>query len=143
MSMHGDYLDQSGGRIPYQYTPELSRRARAIDIWAAMRTLGREGIDELVTRTCAYAEYLASQIQKAGFRILNEVQTNQVLVSFGADTLHVIKEIQSDGTCWCGGTVWKGEPSMRISVSSVKTSEYDIRKSLEAILKAATVRVIR
>ena len=138
--MHGDYLDQSGSRIPYQYTPELSRRARAIDIWAAMRTLGREGIDELVTRTCAYAEYLALQIQKAGFRILNEVQTNQVLVSFGEDTQQVIKEIQSDGTCWCGGTIWKGEPAMRISVSSVKTAEYDIRKSLEAILRAATVR---
>lgn len=143
MSMHGDYLDQSGGRIPYQYTPELSRRARAIDIWAAMRTLGREGIDELITRTCSFAEYLALQLAKAGLKILNEVQTNQVLVSFGEDTQQVIKEIQSDGTCWCGGTIWKGEPAMRISVSSVKTSEYDIRKSLEAILRAASVRVNR
>lgn len=137
MSMHGDYLDQSGDRIPYQYTPELSRRARAIDIWAAMRTLGREGIDEMVTRTCAFAEYLALHLQRAGFQILNEVQTNQVLVSFGKDTQHIIKEIQLDGTCWCGGTIWKGQPAMRISVSSVKTSEYDIKKSLTAILKAA------
>jgi glutamate/tyrosine decarboxylase-like PLP-dependent enzyme len=137
MSMHGDYLDQSGDRIPYQYTPELSRRARAIDIWAAMRTLGREGIDEMVTRTCAFAEYLALHLQRAGFEILNEVQTNQVLVSFGEDTQHIIKEIQLDGTCWCGGTIWKGQPAMRISVSSVKTSEYDIKKSLAAILKAA------
>ncbi len=137
MSMQGDYLDQSGDRIPYQYTPELSRRARAVDIWAAMRTLGKQGIDELVTRTCAYAEYLASSLRMAGFEILNEVDTNQVLVSFGDDTHRIIQEIQSDGTCWCGGTTWKGRPAMRISVSSIKTSEHDIKRSLEAILKIA------
>jgi glutamate/tyrosine decarboxylase-like PLP-dependent enzyme len=137
MSMHGDYLDLSGDRIPYHYTPELSRRARAIDIWAAMRTLGKEGIDELVTRTCAYAEYLASELKKAGYEILNEVETNQVLVSFGEDTQRIIQEIQAEGTCWCGGTLWKGKPAMRISVSSVKTTAHDIEKSLEAILKVA------
>ena len=142
MSIHGDYLDQSGGRIPYQYTPELSRRARAIDIWAAIRTLGRDGIDELITRTCMYADYISHELQKAGFEVMNQVETNQVLVSFGPDTNRIIKDIQSDGTCWCGGTVWKGRPAMRISVSSVKTTESDVKKSLDAILKSATKKVV-
>jgi len=74
MSIHGDYLDQSGGRIPYQYTPELSRRARAIDIWAAIRTLGKDGIDELITRTCVYAEYISDGLQKAGFEVECPIQ---------------------------------------------------------------------
>jgi glutamate/tyrosine decarboxylase-like PLP-dependent enzyme len=142
MSIHGDYLDQSGDRIPYHYTPELSRRARAIDIWAAIRTLGKDGIDELVSRTCSYAEYLSHELQQAGFEILNQVETNQVLVSFGHDTSRVIKDIQSDGTCWCGGTIWKGRPAMRISVSSVKTTESDIKKSLSAILKSASKKIV-
>jgi glutamate/tyrosine decarboxylase-like PLP-dependent enzyme len=142
MSMHGDYLDQTGDRIPYHYTPELSRRARAIDMWAVLRTLGAEGIDDLITRTCAYAEYLALELQKAGYKVLNEVETNQVLVSFGEETHRVIKEIQSDGTCWCGGTIWKGQPAMRISISSVKTSQHDIKKSLEAMLKVAKRKAV-
>ena len=141
MSMQGDYLDQSGGRVPYQYTPELSRRARAIDIWAAMRTLGKHGIDDLVTRTCRYAEILSFHLRQEGFQVLNQVETNQVLVSFGADTFRVINQIQSDGICWCGGTVWKGKPAMRISISGIKTSENDIKKALEAILRAARRRI--
>jgi glutamate/tyrosine decarboxylase-like PLP-dependent enzyme len=142
MSIHGEYLDQTGDRIPYHYTPELSRRARAIDIWAAIRTLGKNGIDELVTRTCVFAEYISHELQDAGFEVLNQVETNQVLVSFGDDTDRMIKEIQSDGTCWCGGTVWKGRPAMRISISSVKTTENDIKKSLEAILKLANKKIV-
>jgi len=134
MSMQGGYLDQTGERIPYQYTPELSRRARAVDIWAAIRTMGKKGIDELITRNCAYATYISQKLQSAGIEVLNEVETNQVLVSFGDNTSRVIKEIQVDGTCWCGGTAWKGREAMRISISSVKTTEYDVDKSLEAIL---------
>jgi glutamate/tyrosine decarboxylase-like PLP-dependent enzyme len=142
MSIHGEYLDQTGDRIPYHYTPELSRRARAIDVWAAIRTLGKNGIDELVTRTCVFAEYISHELQDAGFEVLNQVETNQVLVSFGEDTDRMIKEIQSDGTCWCGGTVWKGRTAMRISISSVKTTENDIKKSLEAILKLAGKKIV-
>ena len=125
MSMHGDYLDQSGDRISYQYTPELSRRARAVDVWATLRTLGKHGIDDLVTRTCVYAEYFAVKLKEAGFEVLNEVETNQVLVSFGTDddTTRIIKRVQSDGTCWCSGTTWKGRVAMRISISSAKTTE--------------------
>ena len=140
MSISADYLDQSGERIPYQYTPELSRRARAIDVWAVIRTLGKQGIDELITRTCAHAEYLATKLAEHGFAVLNKVETNQVLVSFGSDdeTNRVIRRVQSDGTCWCGGTIWKGKTAMRISVSSSKTSDDDIRRSVDAILAAAT-----
>lgn len=137
MSMQGDYLDQSGERVPYQYTPELSRRARAIDVWAVLRTLGRQGLDTLITRTCAYAEYLATKLREAGCDVLNEVETNQVLVSFGTDeeTANVIRAVQADGTCWCGGTVWKGRTAMRISISGSKTTEQDVRKTLAAILR--------
>jgi glutamate/tyrosine decarboxylase-like PLP-dependent enzyme len=144
MSMSGDYLDQSDARVPYQYTPELSRRARAIDVWAALRTLGKKGIDELVTRTCAYASFMAEELHKAGYDVLNQVETNQVLVSFGdaATTDAVIKAIQHDGTCWCGGTIWKGRAAMRISLSSHKTTFEDVEKSLNAILQVASKRPV-
>jgi glutamate/tyrosine decarboxylase-like PLP-dependent enzyme len=143
MSMSGDYLDQSGDRIPYQYTPELSRRARAIDIWASLRTLGKAGVDDLITRTCVYAEYMADRLQKAGFNVLNTVETNQVLVSFGSaeETERVIRDLQEDGTCWFSGTVWKGRVAMRISISSHKTTEHDIRQSLETIIRIAGRKV--
>jgi glutamate/tyrosine decarboxylase-like PLP-dependent enzyme len=139
LSIDGAYLDQSGERIPYHYTPELSRRARAIDVWAALRTLGKQGLDELITRNCIQAKYLAEELRGAGFEVLNEVETNQVLVSFGSDELtnRIIKGIQQDGTCWCGGTVWRGRVAMRISVSSIKTTFEDIKRSLMSILKIA------
>lgn len=142
MSMTGDYLDQSGARVPYQYTPELSRRARAIDVWAALRTLGKAGIDNLVTRNCVYAEYLADQLTQAGYEVLNRIETNQVLVAFHSDeeTTRIIEAVQNDGTCWCSGTVWKGRTAMRISISGNKTTETDIRQSLEAILRVAKHR---
>ena len=139
MSMDGSYLDQSGVRIPYQYTPELSRRARATDIWAAIRTLGKNGIDDLVSRSCLYAELFAHRLEEAGFEILNEVETNQVLVSFGSDeeTSEVIKAVQQEGTCWVSGTKWKGREAMRISVSSWATRPADVTKSVAALIGCA------
>lgn len=139
MSISGDYLDQSGERIPYQYTPEMSRRARAIDLWAVVRTLGRTGIDDLVKRTCRFALHMAARLRESGFEILNEVEINQVLVSFGSaeETNRVIKGVQTEGTCWCGGTVWQGRTAMRISISSIKTTEEDIEKSIQSILRVA------
>lgn len=145
MSMDGSYLDQSGVRVPYQYTPELSRRARAIDIWAAMRTLGKSGIDDLVSRSCLYAELFAHRLEEAGFEILNEVETNQVLVSFGSDeeTTEVIKAVQQEGTCWVSGTRWKGREAMRISVSSWATRPADVTKSLAAMIQCARKIVLK
>jgi len=139
MSMGGAYLDQSGDRIPYQYTPELSRKARGIEIWAALRSLGRNGVAELIERTCKHAKRFAEGLNNAGFKILNDVVINQVLVSFGdpETTNKIISEIQKDGTCWCGGTVWQGKTAMRISVSSWATTDEDVERSLEAMIRIA------
>jgi glutamate/tyrosine decarboxylase-like PLP-dependent enzyme len=139
MSISGENLVQSDDRVPYQYTPELSKRARAIDVWAALRTFGKSGLDELITRTCVYAEFMADQLVRAGFQVLNRVETNQVLVAFHTDeeTSRVIREVQHDGTFWCSETHWKGRMAMHISISSFKTTEADIRQSLHSILRIA------
>jgi glutamate/tyrosine decarboxylase-like PLP-dependent enzyme len=139
MSVGAAYLAQEEDRIPYQYTPEFSRRARGIEVWAALRQLGRDGLADLIGRTCRHARQFADGLQAAGFPVLNEVTLNQVLVSFGSAgrTREVIRRIQEDGTCWCGGTVWQGQTAMRISVSSWATTETDVERSLAAILRAA------
>jgi glutamate/tyrosine decarboxylase-like PLP-dependent enzyme len=126
-------------REPAQYTPEASRRARGVEVWAALRSLGRAGVAELIERNCRYAARLAEGLRAAGYQILNEVALNQVLVSFGeADlTRQVIAALQAEGTCWCGGTVWQGKTAMRISVSSWATTDADVERSLEAMLRIA------
>ncbi|MBV9170753.1 MAG: aspartate aminotransferase family protein, partial [Chloroflexi bacterium] len=139
MSVEAAYLVQSGDRVPYQYTPDFSRRARGVEIWAALRQLGRSGLVDLIERTCRFAQGLAEGLTHAGHRVLNEVVLNQVLVSFGSAerTRAVIERIQRDGTCWCGGTVWQGQTAMRISISSWATTGADVERALEAILRAA------
>jgi glutamate/tyrosine decarboxylase-like PLP-dependent enzyme len=139
MSMNVAYLDQTGKRIPYHFTPELSRRARGIEIWAALKSLGRNGIADLIERTCRHAKRFAEGLSSAGYNILNDVVLNQVLVSFGnaEKTNKIISDIQKDGTCWCGGTVWQGKTAMRISVSSWATTDEDVERSLEAIIRIA------
>ena len=124
---------------PYFHTPEMSRRARGIETWAAIYALGQEGVIELIDRCCAYARMFAAGLKDAGFQVLNEVTLNQVLVSFGdaARTNKVIKAIQDDGTCWCGGTVWKGVTAMCISVSSWMTTAQDIQLCIAAITAIA------
>jgi aromatic-L-amino-acid decarboxylase len=120
------------------YAPESSRRARGVELWAALRSLGRRGMAELVERTCRHAERFARGLRAGGHEVLNEVVLNQVLVSFGdpAVTRAVIARIQEEGTCWCGGTVWQGRTAMRISVSSWATTEEDVDRSLAAIGRA-------
>jgi glutamate/tyrosine decarboxylase-like PLP-dependent enzyme len=140
MAVTAEYLPGlSPFRNPADYTPELSRRARGIEVWAALRALGREGVAELVERNCRQARRFAEGLRGAGYRVLNEIALNQVLVAFGdaATTQRVIAAIQADGTCWCGGTVWQGETAMRISVSSWATTDEDVEKSLAAMLRAA------
>ena len=139
MSTHAAYLIEGGRREPCQYVPELSRRARGIEIWAALRSLGKSGMADLVARCCRYALRFAEGLQHAGYRVLNEVVLNQVLVEFGDEeqTRRVIKGIQQDGTCWCGETKWQGHVAMRISVSSWATTAEDVEKSLAAILRIA------
>jgi glutamate/tyrosine decarboxylase-like PLP-dependent enzyme len=139
MASGGAYLSQSEQRVPYQYTPDFSRRARGVEIWAALRQLGRAGLADLIERSCRHARRFAAGLAEAGWPVLNEVVLNQVLVSFGdaARTQRVIQRVQQDGTCWCGGTVWQGHAAMRISVSSWATTDLDVERSLEAIVRAA------
>jgi glutamate/tyrosine decarboxylase-like PLP-dependent enzyme len=108
-------------------------------VWAALRTLGRAGLADLVERTCRHATRFAERLSGAGYTILNDVVLNQVLVSFGdaETTQRVITAIQEDGTCWCGITRWQGHTAMRISVSSWATTEEDVDRSVEAMLRAA------
>ncbi|HBY99156.1 MAG TPA: aspartate aminotransferase family protein [Chloroflexi bacterium] len=139
MTLTAAYLPVEARREPSHYTPELSRRARGIEVWAALRSLGREGLADLVERSCRYAARFAEGLTAAGYQILNEVVLNQVLVSFGdpETTRRVIAGIQAEGTCWCGGTVWHGQTAMRISVSSWATTAEDIERSLDAIVRVA------
>lgn len=119
--------------------PESSRRARAIEIWAVLRNLGREAVAEIVDRTCGYAQRFADGLRSAGYEVLNEVALNQVLVYFGSSelTARIVEGIRADGTCWCGGTVWQGRPAVRISVSSWATTESDVDRSIEAMVRVA------
>jgi glutamate/tyrosine decarboxylase-like PLP-dependent enzyme len=140
MSITAAYLPaDSGLRSPSDYTPELSRRARGVDIWAALRNLGREGVAEMIDRDCRHARRMAQRLAAAGYTILNDVQLNQVLVSFGtpAETQQVISRVQRDGTCWCGLTQWQGQVAMRISICSWATTDADVERSLDAMLRCA------
>ena len=143
MAITAEYLPtETPRRNPADFTPELSRRARGVEVWAALRALGRGGVAELIERTCRHARRFAAGLEGAGYRVLNEVALNQVLVSFGdaAATERVVAGIQSDGTCWCGGTVWQGQSAMRISVSSWATTDEDVEKSLAAMIRIARER---
>ncbi|HEX5085880.1 MAG TPA: aminotransferase class V-fold PLP-dependent enzyme [Blastocatellia bacterium] len=139
MTVGAAYLIAGAEREPCQYTPDMSRRARGVEIWAALRSLGKAGLADLIERNCRHAARFAEGLRAAGYEILNDVTLNQALVSFGDDetTRRVIDAVQSDGTCWMGGTVWQGHAAMRISVSSWATTEDDVERSLDAIIRIA------
>ena len=142
------YVESSGTeRDCYNWVPESSRRARGFPIYAALRALGRDGLAALVTRCARLARRMAEILAIApGARVLNDVVLNQVLVGFTPPTGHdadaytrdVIARVQADGTCWVGGTVWQGHAAMRISVSGWSTTDQDIERSAQAIVRAAT-----
>ena len=138
MSMSGAYLLPGEHRDAMNFTPDSSRRARAIEIWAALRSLGRSGLAELVSRNCRQAQRIAAELTKAGVDVLNEVVLNQVVVAFGDGerTRRAIARIQDAGICWCGGTAWRGRAAMRISVSSWATTAEDVERTIAAILEA-------
>jgi glutamate/tyrosine decarboxylase-like PLP-dependent enzyme len=139
MSITADYLpSESEHRNPSDFTPELSRRARGVEVWTVIRSLGRTGLAELFERNCRQAARFADGLRAAGHSILNEVALNQVLVAFGdaQRTRKVIAALQREGTCWCGGTVWRGRTAMRISVSGWATTDADVERSLQAMLRA-------
>jgi glutamate/tyrosine decarboxylase-like PLP-dependent enzyme len=138
MAVTAEYLPTAAAeRDPSNFTPELSRRARGVDVWAALATLGRRGVAELIEGCCRHATRFAEGLAAAGFEVLNDVVLNQVLVAFGGTerTRAVITALQKEGTCWCGGTVWQGRTAMRISVSSWATTDEDVERSLAAMLR--------
>jgi glutamate/tyrosine decarboxylase-like PLP-dependent enzyme len=133
------YIPTNTLREPFQYVPEMSRQARAIPVWAALRSLGTSGLAALIERNCEQAKQFADMLTAEGFTILNDVVLNQVLVHFGdtEKTNAIVKNIQEEGVCWCGGTVWQGKPAMRISVSSWTTTDEDVKLSVQSIIKHA------
>ncbi len=144
MSLAAAYIvTDTHERDPHEFVPEESRRARAVPVYAALRTLGRDGLREMVERHCSHARHMAERLKAdPAVRILNDVVLNQVLVRFergqgDADALTraVIAGVQQEGTCWLGGTTWHGMAAMRISVSNGSTTAQDIDRSADAILR--------
>jgi glutamate/tyrosine decarboxylase-like PLP-dependent enzyme len=147
MGTHASYLVHSEGRERDQmdWNPDFSRRARGFAVYAALRSLGRSGVADLVERCCAHARRFAEALaEEPGIEVLNDVVLNQVLVRFldphrdhDARTRAVVKAVQEDGTCWLGGATWQGKAAMRISVSNWSTTAEDVDRSVAAILRAA------
>ena len=142
VSYSAAYLVGSGTGAPGtlgDLTLESSRHARGFATWAALQELGRNGVADLVDRCCAHARRFAHELEQTGAEIANDVMLNQVLVSFGDDarTSAVIDAVQRDGTCWMGGTVWRGRRYMRIAVSNWATTTADVDRSVAAITRLA------
>jgi len=129
------YGDRRDGML---YTPEMSRRSRAIELWATLKALGRAGVEDLVDRLCAHAERFATRLRGHGFRVLNDVVFDQVLVACdsAAATRATLEAIQASGECWCGGATWRGEPVIRLSVVSWATTTADVDRSVAAFVAA-------
>ena len=141
MSSTAAYLPANTVRDAFNYVPEMSRQARAIPIWAALKSLGKNGLANLIETNCRQAVDFATGLTGAGFTVLNDVVLNQVMVSFGDanKTQQVIKAAQEEGVCWCGGTVWQGKTAMRISVSGWCTTDEDVQQSLQSIIRQAAM----
>jgi aromatic-L-amino-acid decarboxylase len=140
MSVNASYLLPGEiGLDPGLYTPEMSRRARGIPTYAVLRSLGRQGLAELVDRTIGLAQLFAARLTEEGFEVLNDVVLNQVLVSFGTpeETRRVIQQVVEEGVMFAGPTVWQGRTAMRISVSGYATTEEDVARSVDAMVRAA------
>jgi glutamate/tyrosine decarboxylase-like PLP-dependent enzyme len=140
MSMKASYLQRGTDedRAGMDWVPESSRRARVLPLYALIRTLGRDGVADIIRRNCALARRMADRLSRAeGVTILNDVVLNQVLVRFRDDktTAKVIEMVQADGTCWAGGAFWQNQQAMRISVSNWSTTEQDIDRSADAIIR--------
>lgn len=139
MHMTGSYILYNNNRDGMLYTAEMSRRARAIDLWATLKGLGKKGVSELVEELHSKAKYFSERLEDGGLQILNDVVYNQIVVHYDNDdkTEALVKGVQESGVCWLGGAKWSGKSVMRISVCSYKTSYEDIEKSAEEILRIA------
>ena len=140
MGMHGDYLIRSDVGDPLEKVPELSRRGRAFPVWAVLRALGRSGIEDLVEGFCRHAATFAEAISSIdGAEVLNDVVFTQVCASFGSDerTQEVVRRMLADGTAWMSGSRWHDRAVLRISVSNWSTTDDDVRRSIDALRRAA------
>ena len=138
MQATGSYIQFSDQHDGMLYGPDMSRRARSVELWATLKYLGRSGVEQLIDGLCARAEQFASGLKENGFQLLNETVFNQVLVACetAAQTETTLRRLQRSGVCWCGGTTWRGEPAIRISVCSWATTEDDIAASIDAFVRA-------
>lgn len=138
LHMTGSYIVYSPQRDNMLYTPDMSRRGRAVELWATLKALGRHGVAELVEDLHQKARFFAASLQAEGFHVLNQVVFNQVLVSCGseAETAATLKAVQGSGEMWCGGATWAGAPVIRLSVCSYRTDAQDLRRSVAALVKA-------
>lgn len=134
----GSYIAYSENRDGMLYTPEMSRRARAVELWAALKYLGKEGVDALVYGLHERAVQVARELEAEGFQILNDVVFNQVLAACESDaiTAETMRHMQASGECWAGGASWQGKTVIRISVCSWATTEADITRSVRAFVAA-------
>jgi glutamate/tyrosine decarboxylase-like PLP-dependent enzyme len=139
ISVTAAYLvqDAGGPREPMDWTPEFSRRARGLAVYATLRALGRDGVAELVDRLCACAERFAEGLGDAGFEVLGQ-ELNQVLVACATDeaTAATLAAVQADGTCYPSGTTWRGRRCIRLSVCNWQTTIEDVDRSIEAMSAA-------
>jgi glutamate/tyrosine decarboxylase-like PLP-dependent enzyme len=138
MATTAPYFRSDSLNAPKDMVPEFSRRARGVEVWAALKTLGKQGLEDMIVRCCDHAKLFEAGLKDIGFTILNEVVLNQVVATIGtAEQLTAIrKHVERSGECWFGPTVWKGKPAIRISVSSWQTNVADVRQSLAAIRAA-------
>jgi len=138
MQLSGSYIQVSENRDGMDFTPDMSRRARVVELWASLKFLGKNGIEDLVDGLCERAVQFGEQLSENGFRILNDIEFNQVLVACDTpkETKTTLKNIQSSGECWCSGTEWNDEPVIRISVCSWATTPEDVDRSVRAFVDA-------
>ena len=142
LGVHADYLihgEADAVRDQMDWTPEFSRRARGFTVYAALRSLGRGGVTEIIERTCAQARRFAEELAGLpGFELLNEVVLNQVLFRFESDerTDEIVSRVQESGEAWLSGTFWDGRRAIRISVSNWQTSDQDVERTVAAFRDA-------
>jgi glutamate/tyrosine decarboxylase-like PLP-dependent enzyme len=140
-----DVSDREAARDPMGYSPEFSRRARSIPVWAALRSLGREGVAALVESSCAHARSLAADLAEIdGCEIVNDVVLNQVLLRFENDerTREVVTAVQRSGEAWMAPTVWEGRAAIRISVSCWRTNDEDVARTVAAFARASAEALV-
>ena len=137
MAAAGSYFLRQG-RDGMDYTVAMSRRARVVELWAILKTLGRAGVAEKIDGLCERARQFAELLDAAGFRVLNDVVFNQVLVACETPELTeaTLKLVQESGECWCGGSQWNGGPAVRVSVCSWETTPQDVERSVAAFVMA-------